>query len=176
MSKDLLPINATPQERALSLATARAGEVAVPVASLWNPQTCPVDLLPWLAWALHIDNWDSGWTETQKRNVVASAFLVHKLKGTVGAVKRVANSFGTTVLIKEWWQTTPPGAAHTFTATFSIPTAPVEQQNSIIEAIKATKPVRSEMTAQVVNNVEGSLGVPAFARLATFDRFIATLN
>ena len=176
MSNDLLPLNATPQERALSLATARVGEVAVPVADLWNPYTCPVALLPWLAWALHIDNWDAGWTETQKRQVIASSFIVHKLKGTVGAVKRVANSFGTTVLIQEWWQTTPPGAAHTFTATFSIPTAPVEQQTSIIEAITAAKPVRSQMTAQVVNNIEGSLGVPAFARLATFDRIVATLN
>ena len=176
MSNDLLPLNATPQERALSLATARAGEFAIPNRDIWNPHTCPAALLPWLAWALHLDNWDAGWTETQKRQVIASSFIVHKLKGTVGAVKRVANSFGTEVLIEEWWQSTPQGSPHTFTATFSIPTAAIEQQNSIIEAITAAKPVRSAMTARVVNNVTGSIGVPAFARLATFDRFQATLN
>lgn len=176
MSQDLLPLNATPQERALSLATGRVVGMDIPNRELWNPQTCPAALLPWLAWALHVDDWDSGWSERQKRNVIAASFIVHKLKGTVGAVKRVANSFGTTVLIQEWWQTTPQGAPHTFTATFSIPTAVVEQQESIVAAITAAKPARSAMTAQVVNTLQANVGVPGFVRLATFDRFNVSLN
>lgn len=176
MSQDLLPLNATPQERALSLATGRVVGMDIPNRELWNPHTCPVALLPWLAWALNVDDWDSNWTETQKRQILAASFIVHKLKGTVGAVKRVANSFGTTVLIEEWWQSTPQGDPHTFTATFSIPTSAVEQQESIVAAITASKPARSAMTARVINNIDGFIGVPAFARLATFDRFAATLN
>lgn len=175
MSTDLLPPNAAPQERALSLATARAGEVRVDVDKLWNPSGCPASILPWLAWALHVDEWDGNWTETQKRQVIAASFAVHKVKGTAGAVKRMAESFGAGVLITEWWQTTPQGAPHTFTALFSIPTVSADTQTSIIDAIGSVKPARSAMTAQVVQNADLPVAVPAFARFATFDRFTATL-
>ena len=47
----LLPRNATGAERAIEGATARVGAVPTPFRDLWNPDTCPAALLPWLAWA-----------------------------------------------------------------------------------------------------------------------------
>lgn len=173
---DLLPPNATAQERALSLAVARAGSVPVVIRDLYNPATCPESLLPWLAWALHIDRWDAGWTENQKRNVIAASFVTHSKKGTADAVRTVANAFGTEVVIREWFEQTPAGAPYTFTATFSIPTADAAQQTSIIEAIRDVKPVRSEMTAQVVQTSLAPAAVLCFGRLASFNRSTATLN
>jgi phage tail P2-like protein len=38
---------------------------------LWNPQTCPLAALPWLAWTLSIDKWDTDWTEERKRTATA---------------------------------------------------------------------------------------------------------
>ena len=91
---DLLPLNATPQERALSLTTARAGAVPVPVGELWDPYTCPLAVLPWLAWSLAVDPWDSTWTEGQKRNAIAESIAVHRVKGTIGALIRALQAIG----------------------------------------------------------------------------------
>ena len=91
---DLLPINATPQERALSLTTARAGSLPVPVGELWDPYTCPLAVLPWLAWSLAVDPWDSNWTEGQKRQAIAESIAVHRVKGTIGALKRALQAIG----------------------------------------------------------------------------------
>jgi phage tail P2-like protein len=98
---DLLPPNATPQERALSNSTARVGDVPVPIRTLWNPQTCPVALLPWLAWAMSVDDWDSAWTEQQKRDVIAASVEVHRHKGTIGALKAALRPLNYDVQIEE---------------------------------------------------------------------------
>ena len=66
---DLLPPSATKQERALALATSRVSDVPLPIRTLWNPDTCPLELLPWLAWALSVDTWDPNWSESIKRAV-----------------------------------------------------------------------------------------------------------
>ena len=82
-----LPPNATAQERALEATLARIGSVPVPLRDLWSPVSCPVDLLPWLAWSLSVDHWESGWPESIKRDVIAQSVGVHKIKGTVAAIR-----------------------------------------------------------------------------------------
>lgn len=69
-------------------ATARVGAVPTPLRDLWNPQTCPANLLPWLAWALSVDTWNAAWTEQQKRDTIAASVAVHRIKGTVGALQK----------------------------------------------------------------------------------------
>lgn len=97
----LLPPNATAQERALSLALARISDVPVPVRSLWNPQTCPAAVLPWLAWAMSVDDWDGTWTEQQKRDVIQASVEVHRQKGTIGSLKAALRPLGFEVDVKE---------------------------------------------------------------------------
>ena len=48
----LLPPNASALERKLEQATLRLGTLPVPLRELWNPDTCPAHLLPWLAWTV----------------------------------------------------------------------------------------------------------------------------
>jgi len=91
---ELLPSNANEHEHALDDATARIGAVPVEIVTLWNPQTCPAALLPWLAWALSVDEWDETWTETQKRDTVAASYAVHSHKGTPYAVKQALRALG----------------------------------------------------------------------------------
>ena len=107
--RDLLPINASKEERALSLTTERALNVPVTVRELWNPQTCPVNVLPWLAWSLSLDEWDTNWTEAQKRGAIEASVQVHRRKGTVGALKRALQALGYEVEINE-----DTGEAYTF--------------------------------------------------------------
>lgn len=82
----LLPPNATPLERALAKACAMPHAPEV-IRRLWNPWQCPVELLPWLAWAWSVDEWDSAWTEAQQRSMVAGSIRLHRKKGTPWAVR-----------------------------------------------------------------------------------------
>lgn len=173
---DLLPPNASKQERAVSLATARIGDIEVPTGDIYDPMVCPLDLLPWLAWAMNVESWDSGWSESQKRNTIKEQFKIHKLKGTVGSVKRTANAFGVNVVIQEWFQKTPIGTPYNFTAEISIPTAPVEQQQNIQRALLGAIPVRCRLDLQIVQNGSLPLEVLPLTRFAIFNRFQFTLN
>lgn len=94
-AKTLLPPNASGLERAVEGAIQDSLEaVPVPVATLWNADTCPAALLPWLAWALSIDEWDEMWTVAEQRAAVRSSYTVHSLKGTLHSLREVLRAFG----------------------------------------------------------------------------------
>ncbi|MEN4684523.1 phage tail protein I [Pantoea agglomerans] len=105
MSERLLPTGSTPLEIAAAEALASPGAMSVPLRQLWNPYTCPVELLPYLAWAWSVDRWDSAWPESTKRAVVAASQYVHRHKGTIGAIRRVVEPLGYLIKIIEWWKT-----------------------------------------------------------------------
>ena len=88
----LLPLNATPFERALEAAPDR--DIDIPLRKLWSPADCPVDLLPYLAWALGVEEWDPDWPEAVKRAVVRDAWLIHREKGTLAGLKRLLENAG----------------------------------------------------------------------------------
>lgn len=94
MTETLLPSNATAQEIALDLATSRVGDVGAPLRPLWDPETCPAALLPWLAWALSVDEWEPEWPEDRKRQVIAASVEVHRKKGTRAAVRQAVAAAG----------------------------------------------------------------------------------
>jgi phage tail P2-like protein len=88
MSTDsLLPPNATPLETGLARLGQRLSAVELPIADLWNPQTCPLPALPWLAWTLSVDTWDTDWTEERKRAITAGAIAAQRRKGSVAVVR-----------------------------------------------------------------------------------------
>ncbi len=93
MTDSLLPANSTPLERAMSLASARFSPPRV-LPTIWNPVTCPAALLPWLAWALAVDEWDYGWSVAKKRAVIAAAIAVHEKKGTPAAIRTSLAALG----------------------------------------------------------------------------------
>jgi hypothetical protein len=90
----LLPINSTPFERAIEASTARLADVSIPIRDTWNPDSCPAHVLPWLAWAFGVDEWDAGWPEETKRETIRTAVLVQRRKGTVWAIKRAIEAAG----------------------------------------------------------------------------------
>ncbi|MGC0699558.1 phage tail protein I [Escherichia coli] len=100
----LLPPGSSPLERRLAQTCSGISDLQVPLRDLWNPATCPVRFLPYLAWAFSVDRWDFAWPETVKRSVIASSFFVHQHKGTISALRRVIEPLGYLVEVKEWWQ------------------------------------------------------------------------
>lgn len=83
----MLPNNASPLERAVSVSIGRFAPAAR-VPTLWDAATCPAALLPHLAWALAVDDWDATWGEDRKRAAIANALYIHRHKGTPAAIRR----------------------------------------------------------------------------------------
>ncbi len=110
----LLPSNSTPLERQAAQALAQIQRVPIPLRTLYNPDLCPLPLLPYLAWAFSVDRWDSKWPEAAKRAAIRSAYYIHSRKGTIGALRRVVEPLGYLIEVVEWWQTVPPGPRATF--------------------------------------------------------------
>ncbi|MGP9438138.1 phage tail protein I [Ewingella sp. AOP8-B2-18] len=105
MNDRLLPSGSTQLEIAAAEALSHIARLPVPLRLLWNPNTCPLPLLPYLAWAFSVDRWDEKWSESAKRAAVRAAWFIHKHKGTTGALRRVVEPLGYLIRVIEWWQT-----------------------------------------------------------------------
>jgi len=178
MSDDtLLPSNATPHELAMESATSRLAVVPVTIRDLWNPRTCPVDLLPYLAWSLSLDAWKPYWSEAIKRQRIRDAIAIQRKKGTAQAVRSAVSAFGSSVTLREWWQTSPKGTPHTFDVKLTLgANAPGDSgfQADIINEINRTKPVRSHFTLTAGLSATGGIGLQAVARTLTYKRLTLT--
>lgn len=144
---DLLPSNATEQERALSETIARISNVPIVIREVWNPDTCPASVLPWLAWAFSVDDWDSNWTEQQKRETIKQSVYSQRIKGTIGAVTKQLFALGYEVQILEWFKTEPQGEPYTFKVYITSSQAPLTMSDykKIMEVIDTNKNLRSHI-------------------------------
>ena len=102
MNISILPSQSTAFEQAVEAALARISDVPVDIATLWNPETCPAEFLPWLAFAMSVDEWDTHWSDEAKRNYIALSVAIHRKKGTVWSIKTAlqAAGYGTATLFE----------------------------------------------------------------------------
>jgi phage tail P2-like protein len=175
----LLPHNATPLERALEQSTARLGDIALPIRELWDPATCPLDLLPWLAWALSTDRWETHWSEDQKRDAVANAIERQRKKGTPASIDAVLASFDALLSLTEWFEMQPRGEAHTFDVTLPLLLedgttggfrTSAEFAEAIIRDVTRTKPARSHFRLLQSLEAAGLVDIIGVGRTAGFVR------
>ena len=89
----LLPPSSTVLERAIEQTQARFSPAMI-VPTLWNAESCPTKILPYLAWALSVDEWDHGWSDAKKRAVILESRTIHQHKGTPFAIRRALTSIG----------------------------------------------------------------------------------
>lgn len=114
MTSPLLPPNATLLEQALVESGARITDIPVPIRALWDPATCPAALLPWLAWGVSIDFWDTTWSEQVKRDEIAGAIAAQRRKGTRASLRAVLDRFDPLIEIVEWFEDRGNLDPHTF--------------------------------------------------------------
>lgn len=156
----LLPLSSTQLERAIEAAMAEKTEI--PLRTLYNPDTCPAHLLPWLAWTWSVDRWDTRWTEAVKRSAIRSAFYVHAHKGTIGALRRVVEPLGYLIEVLEWWEMTPEGIPGTFALKVGVlDTGITEEMYLELERlVDDAKPVSRHMTGLAISlETQGALNI-----------------
>lgn len=167
MSKPLLPSNATQLERLAAEALTQIERVPVPIRDLLSPTRCPVQLLPYLAWAFSVDRWDESWSASVKRQVIASSYYVHAHKGTIGALRRVVEPLGYLLKVTEWWQEVPEGVPGTFRLNIGVLESGItdEMYESLVLLIDDAKPVSRHLIGLSIQlEVRGTIyiGVGAY--------------
>ncbi|EGO6390935.1 phage tail protein I [Salmonella enterica] len=158
----LLPPNASQLERIATQACSSLGSIPVPLRQLWNTDTCPIRLLPYLAWAFSVDYWDETWTEAQKRQTVADAFQVHRYKGTASSLRRIIEPFGFTMEITEWWQTDDEPGTFRLSVNLNGQGITDSVRSLIADLIENTKPCsRQLLDMSIESEVSGTIYIGA---------------
>jgi phage tail P2-like protein len=179
-SAGLLPPASSPLERALAEISARVGDVPAPLLELWDPASCPIEQLPWLAWALSVDTWDPAWPEETKRGAVAGSIADHRIKGTPVAVDRVLARFDALLQVLEWHEEGGSGVPHTFEIILPMVTAPgiapggdrstAAFAEKILREVSRVKPLREHF--QIVQQLLAGclIGIQSVLRAAAYVR------
>jgi phage tail P2-like protein len=182
LNKSLLPPNSTPLERAVErVAIDAIDAIELPHRDLWNPDTCPIELLPWLALTVVVEGWRADWPEHIKRARVKAALDIQRTKGTVYSVRRVVESFGGQIAIREWWQTTPKGVPHTFELVLTLSgnggtDASAEFVADVIAEVNRTKPLRSHFTFIQGLQTDARITLVAAGRAVAYARLDMTIH
>jgi phage tail P2-like protein len=164
VTDSLLPPNATALERHTEQATARLADVPVsPMHTIWNPDTCAVELLPWLAWAVGVSEWSSLWPEHVQRASIRASILVRRHSGTAGALRRALEALDIGLELKEWFQQIPAGDPGTAKATVQLEAFGLPEQDAkrLDRAIDATKNVRSHLDVALTGRHDGGIALAA---------------
>lgn len=145
-NQSLLPPNAS--QLLKDLETVFGDSIDLPTLNRYvaNPDLAPAHILPWLAWAVSVDDWSDNWPEEVRRNVIKASIEVHKKKGTIGALKKALQAFNyTNVKVEEWFEY---GAAPYFFRVFFDVVEPGFDVNILPEVLKViqnTKNARSHL-------------------------------
>jgi len=140
----------------------------VPLRDLYNADTCPVHLLPHLAWAWSVDRWDYRWTEATKRAAIKASYYIHAHKGTIGALRRVVEPLGYLIEIIEWFNTVPEGVPGTFALKVGVLDTGITEEmfQELERLIDDAKPVTRHMTGL---DITLETHLDAYAGIAVYD-------
>lgn len=157
-------------------ATARVADVPTPLRELWDADSCPVALLPWMAWAYSVDQWDATWSHVQQREAIKRSVSIHRYKGTIGAVRDALDALGVDAQVQEWFQQIPPGEPYTFRLLLNASQVGVDQQGfaRINEVVQATKNLRSHLD-EIAPTITTPAG-PVVAAVASLGNEITLLD
>jgi len=145
---------------------------------LYLVDTAPEAALPHLAEQFSLTDeaiWPAAATLTSQRLLLKQAIELHRLKGTPWAVKQLLRSFGANIVLREWWQRSPPGPPHTFELILNLADqdgAPASAAvvDAVIAAIHRVKPARSHFTFTQGIQARSAVFLAAAAIGATYRR------
>lgn len=176
MTTNLLPPQSTPFERALELAAAaRLADVELPFETLKDPAACPAALLPFLAWEWGAQGWNADWSEATKRDAVADAIRLARIRGSRECVEDVVARHDALAELIEWFEAVPPGEPGTFDVVIPIGAdddvrGTAAFARAIIVDVIRHKPLSAhfalvqQLTSAYRIGVQGAVRVALFAR------------
>lgn len=94
----LSPPNRTQLEADLITVQQRITDLQIPLKAIMDPDTCPEDLLPWLASCWGVDIWFNTWPDTTKRNVIRNIVALKRSKGKPTGIRNYVALTGATIV------------------------------------------------------------------------------
>lgn len=146
VNNKLLPPSATEYEQNIAEVNSQISDIDISsVNKLWNADTCPLALLPWLAWAEQVPEFSSDWSEATQRSSIKAIRSIRRKRGTAGAVIQALNALNLGVKLEEWHQQQPKGTPGTFRLNVELSDTGLtqEEQDSIERIVKYAKNTRS---------------------------------
>ncbi|CUX80804.1 Phage tail protein I (fragment) [Escherichia coli] len=122
--------------------------------------------------AFSVDRWDRNWPEETKRQVIRDAWLIHRHKGTISALRRAIEPLGYLIRVSEWWEF--GGEPGTFTVEVgTLDSGVTEEMYLEMERLIAdARPVSRHMTGlNIIQEIQGDI----FAAAATYDGEVITI-
>ncbi|MCU6243838.1 MULTISPECIES: phage tail protein I [Enterobacteriaceae] len=162
MTERLLPTGSTDMELRAEQASAEVSAVNVPINTLWDADTCPPQLLPYLAWAFSVERWDDTWDEATKRSIIKGSYMLHRRKGTISALRQAVEPLGYLISVTEWWQNDKtPGTFEMEVATLDTGITP-EMYTELERVIDDAKPCSRHLTMLTISlETRGQIPVAA---------------
>ena len=116
---DLLPKDSTTRfEAAITDAAGRLLAIPVPIDTIKIAQSTDARALPALGWEFSVNEWQSTWEDQRKRDVVDASPAVHRILGSVGAMRRAIAALGYTIVMQEWFEYS--GSPYRFRVSFDL--------------------------------------------------------
>lgn len=174
MNKSLLPINASELLKDLENISLAATSLESLNRYVTNPDLSPKAILPWLAWAVSVDDWSDNWPENVKREMIKNSIFLHQIKGTKQAVKKALEIVGVSGEIIEWWEQTPRMTPHSFYVTAYLNDninkdadviINLDTQKKLINLIENVKPARAHFNFKLGARFESKISYGASSRI-----------
>lgn len=165
--RSILPVSASRAERVVD---STAGDLLadIPVCLIRyvkNPDLCPAELLPWLAWEMSVDTWNEHWTEAEKRAAIKRAAYIHRHRGTKAALTESLTDSPFRSQIVEWYEQTPHGDPYTFRLNVEQKDLPVlmRDHQDLKHAVLRAKNLRSWFSVHVYGRSTGTVYAAGYA-------------
>lgn len=162
---NLLPPNSTSFEKKIIQTTSKLTDLNADLSSLIRVDDAPSDFLSILAWQFSVDRWQDDWSDDVKRAQIKNSIKVHTYKGTNFALRSIAESFGYSLTVHEWWQENPMNVPGTFQITVETNGKALTEKGykTLVELLHDAKPLTRELKGIEINviNVEGETNIAA---------------
>ncbi|WP_250668366.1 phage tail protein I, partial [Escherichia coli] len=159
--RSILPVSASLAERVVdSTAGDMLAEIAVClIRYVKNPDLCPAELLPWLAWEMAVDTWSEHWTEAEKRAAIKRAAYIHRHRGTKAALMASLADSPFRSQIVQWYELNPPGEPYTFRLNVEQKDLPVlmNDHQDLKHAVLRAKNLRSWVSVHIYGRHSGAV-------------------
>jgi len=177
MSKSLLPINASQLLKDLESSSLKATSLEALNRYITNPDLAPDNILPWLAWAVSVDDWSDNWPKVIKREMIKNSISLHQIKGTKRAIKKALEIIGVAGEIALWWELNPRMTPHSFNIIAYLNDninegtdviIGLDTQQKLINLIENVKPARSHFNFKLGARFESQISYGVSSKIKQF--------
>jgi phage tail P2-like protein len=183
----ILPKNSNNTEKTLEkVAGIRLENIKVDFDLLSDPDRCPAEFLPYLAWSVGVEVWDKDFINVEspsdliqrRREIIKIWPKVKRLRGTRAAIEMVFNILGVVPIFKLWWDLDSPSHKFKIVILNKLNNRPVDSTTyqKLIRIVDSLKPLSTSYQLDIIAKYDLSQGHLMTHRATRIKRFSMLLK